>query len=103
MSKKESITNILYEIIDQTNQTLPADKKHLKKALDTPLFGESAVLDSLGLVNFIVSTETALQEKFKIPIVLADERAMSQNSSPFRTIGTLADYIATLLDEKKRK
>ena len=32
--------------------------------------------------------------------VLADERAMSQKHSPFRSIGALADYAATLVAEQ---
>ena len=33
-------------------------------------------------------------------ITIADEKAMSQERSPFRTIGTLVDYIDMLINDK---
>ena len=42
-----------------------------------------------------------IEEEFDVSITIADERAMSQKHSPFRTVGILADYIEMLLVEKK--
>ena len=58
-------------------------------------------MDSLGLVNLIVSVEQNIEDDFDVSITIADERAMSQKHSPFRTVGTLADYIEILLKEKE--
>jgi acyl carrier protein len=44
---------------------------------DTFLIGREAVLDSMGLVT----------------LVLADERALSQKNSPFRSVRSLTNYI----------
>lgn len=63
---------------------------------ETLLFGESGLLDSVGLVSLIVAVEQEIENDLGISIVLADERAMSQKNSPFRSIGALADYAATL-------
>ena len=65
----------------------------------TPLVG-GAVIDSLGLVELIVEIEQRLRRDHGAAVTLADERAMSQKHSPFRTIGTLADYIESLLEER---
>lgn len=65
----------------------------------TPLMGKSAGLDSLGLVNLIVDVEGRLLDDFDVEVTLADERAMSQKHSPFRTIGSLAEYICRLARE----
>jgi hypothetical protein len=34
-----------------------------------------------------------------VEITLADEKALSQKESPFRTIGTLIDYIAQVVKD----
>ena len=97
---KEKINKLIFAAIDKTNENLPK-KQRLKKSLDTPLFGPLATLDSLGIVNLIVNVEREIGKKCGSAIALADERAMSQKNSPFKTIGTLADYIYYLL--KKRR
>lgn len=62
----------------------------------TELFGGSNGVDSLTVVRIIAEVERAAAARFGRPVVLADERAMSRRSSPYRTVGT----IATLLRER---
>lgn len=64
----------------------------------TRLFGREGVLDSLGLVNVVLEVEQMIGDKSGSPISLMDDRAMSQSRSPFRTVGSLADYILQLLN-----
>ncbi len=59
----------------------------------TALIGQAAVLDSMGLVSAILDIEQRLAEAHDVTLVLADERAMSQRNSPFRTVQTLTDYV----------
>jgi len=94
----EKIVQAIFRAVDEVNQGLPEGQR-LKKSLDTVLFGRSGVLDSLGLVNLIVAAEEKIEEEFGITITIADERAMSRKNSPFRTIGTLVDYVSSLLEE----
>ena len=68
---------------------------------DTPLFGENGILDSMGLVSLIVAVEQAIEESMDVSISLADEKAMSQKNSPYKTIGTLAEYAEGLIEEDK--
>ena len=68
----------------------------------TALIGRRSILDSLGLVSLIVTVEQKLSEAYGIIITIADERAMSQERSPFRTVGTLVDYIILLIKEQKQ-
>jgi acyl carrier protein len=56
------------------------------------LIGENAIFDSLGLVSFIVDVEFMLKEE-NINVKLVSEKAMSLNTSPFRTVQTLVDFI----------
>jgi len=80
------------------NHDLPVGEK-LEKSMDSILFGESGQLGSLELVKLVVAVEEKIEDQFGILVSLADERAMSEESSPLSTVGTLASYIDTLLNE----
>lgn len=67
---------------------------------DTRLIGRKGVLDSMGLVTLVVDIEQRLEEEHDVVIIVADERAMSQKHSPFRSVGSLADYIVHLVEEE---
>ncbi len=69
---------------------------NISEGEQTRLFGGDGLLDSLGLVGFIVSVEEALEDKFGINVVLADEKAMSRRTSPFLKVSYLIDYILEL-------
>jgi D-alanine--poly(phosphoribitol) ligase subunit 2 len=64
-----------------------------------PLFGADGVLDSLALVTLVLALEDSIEERTGIAVSLADERAVSQTASPFRTVGTLTAYVETLMRE----
>ena len=49
-------------------------------------------LDSLGLVNVIIDIEVTLMDK-GINISLASEKMTDMETSPFKTIGTLTEFI----------
>lgn len=98
MKTKSEILSIIYASIDEINEI---NELKIMKDPSTRLFGAGSDLDSLGLVNFIVSVEGNINNKFNTTISIADDRAMSQKNSPFRNIDTLSDYIMTLLNEVK--
>ncbi len=62
------------------------------------LFGGESLLDSLGLVSFIVSIEEEIEDKLGISIILADEKAMSRRTSPFSRVSYLVDYILEIIN-----
>jgi acyl carrier protein len=100
MDEKKTIIQTIYGVVDEVNLQQP-DNGQLEKSLDTVLFGQNGKLDSLGLVNFVVAAEQNIEEALSVSVSVSDERAMSQKNSPFRTIGTLVDYICILLREAK--
>ena len=93
--KKEIIETILKTIKD-FNYTLPVNE-HISENLNSTIYGKNSTLDSLGLVSFIVELEQNIEDDFEQAISLADEKAMSQKTSPYQNINTLADYISKLL------
>ncbi|MGL5947841.1 MAG: hypothetical protein ACRCYV_02105 [Aeromonas sp.] len=65
----------------------------------TRLFGQA--LDSMGMVFLVADLEALISEDFNLDITLADDRAMSQKTSPFRSVETLVNYMQQLIDEAK--
>ena len=96
--KVKTIEKIIFKAVQEINEQLPQEQQ-LAQSTKTVLFGKAGKLDSLGLVNLIVIIELNIEDEFDVSISIADEKAMSQQHSPFRTIGTLADYINMLLKE----
>lgn len=82
------------------NASLPDDEQ-VPEALDTRLIGERGLLDSVGLVGLIVLIEERLQRELGLALSIADERAFSQEQSPFRTLGALCDYVELLVREAR--
>jgi len=96
MASFDTIVQIIYDVIDETNENLPENGR-LTKSPDTILFDRSGLLDSLGVVHFIVAVEDRVRDELGVSITLADERAMSAKSSPFRTVTSLASYLTELI------
>ena len=93
----EDVLEVLYQVIDQLNSQ-SSHSEQIEKSKDAPLFGNKGKLDSLGLVNLIVMIEQEMEDCFEASIVLADEKALSKENSPFRTIDSLVEYIIELLE-----
>ena len=68
-------------------------------SLDAVLLGEGGVVDSMGLVRLVLMVEQRVQDDFGVAVSLTDEKALSQRNSPFRNLGTLADYVTACLNE----
>jgi len=98
MADNDRITNTIYKAVEEVNEQLHKNRR-LEKNLETVLFGRGGKLDSLGLVSLIAAVEQNIDEEFGVAITLADERAMSQENSPFRTLSSLKDYARLLLKE----
>ena len=98
MDKKSAIIEIVYQIIDTINEE---ENLNIPKDNQAKLFGRGGNLDSLGLVNLIVSVEEKINNKFGVAISLVDEKAMSQKNSPFLNIDSLSSYILLLIAESK--
>ena len=96
----KSTTTLILEALAELNAQLPPGQK-VPVSPDTLLFGQGGKLDSLSLVNFILLVEERLETEFGVSMTLADERAMSQRNSPFRSIQSLSEYVNQLLSEKQ--
>ena len=96
MDDTKNIVTAIYRAVDWINGELPPDRQ-LSKAPETRLLGSQSVLDSMHLVSLIVAIEREVEDTLGMALTLADERALSMNASPFRSIQSLADYIGNLI------
>ena len=94
---KEKIEEIVIDALVELNEEIESES--LKNPTNkTKLYGGDGALDSLALVTLIADLEERIAEEFDKEILLADERAMSQRHSPFRSVDSLARYITQLLE-----
>lgn len=88
---KQQIEKIVIDVIKDYSLANKIKLPELTK--DTALIGSNRIMDSMGLVNVIVDIETAFLDE-DIEISLTSEAAMSGRISPFRSIGSLCNFIA---------
>ena len=69
---------------------------------NTRIFGSKGFLDSLMLVSAVLDIEQQVNDRYNVSIELADDRSVSQERSPFRSVSSLTDYILTLAAEEKK-
>lgn len=95
---REKILSIIY---DEMNALMEQDSVQGEMNEETGIYGSSGRLDSMGLVSLLVAVEQAVEDEFDIEIAIANARAMSQKNSPFKTVGSLADYVTELVKDAK--
>ena len=94
----------LVTLIMECVQNLPSEngeEPFRQLTEESALFGKDGILDSIGLVSLVVAIEQAIEDQYDTSISLADERALSQKRSPYKTIGSLAEYATRLLERSK--
>lgn len=90
-------------VIASFKQVITNSGKSYDGAVDanTPIMGSESPFDSIDLVTFIVAIEQMIEDDWSFSVTLADDRAMSQTISPFKTIGTISDYVELLIKEQQ--
>jgi acyl carrier protein len=93
----EKIEKIIIDTLVELNDELE-NENFENPVSKTKLYGTNG-MDSLALVSFITDLEERISDEFEKDIVLADEKAMSVKTSPFRSVESLTLYIKSLLEE----
>lgn len=94
---QEKIEKIIIDTLKELNEELENDS-FINPNFKTKLYGANGAMDSLALVSFIADLEDKISDEFEKDIILADEKAMSAKTSPFRNIESLTSYIKSLLE-----
>ena len=72
----------------------------LEKQDNTVLIGKNSKLDSLGILNFITTTEQKIEEAFNVRISLTEnEELIFSENGPLKSLHTLVDYISNQLNK----
>ena len=93
--KQPEIEAIIYQVFD--NLMEQSSELELEKQKSTPLVGDGSVLDSLGLVNFLVALEQKLQDIVGSSFQIADQDLLIGEEQPLRSVETLSAYLAKKL------
>jgi len=98
---KDKIIGIIIQSLNSLNEEWNNPSlEHID--VNTRIYGSGGNVDSLGLVTLITDLEERLTSDFLRDIVLADEKAMSQQNSPFRSVESLSNYIEHLIQSETR-
>jgi len=97
---REQIKAIVLAELSEIGETLPAPTS-IEQGEETRLFGKDGALDSIHLVSLLIAVEQSIEDTFDVQISISSDRAMSQTRSPFRTIGSLTDWVVQLVSESK--
>lgn len=98
----EKIKQVIFDSIEDFND-FNIGNFNLEKSEDEILFGKGGKLDSLALVSLIVIIEEKVEDDLGISIVIANDKAMSEINSPFRTVKSMIDFITMLLEAEKNE
>lgn len=97
MINKDKIIQLVINVIEETvkeNENI----NQVSINLDTPVYGKNGFIDSLSLVRIVAEIEERIYSEFSVEILLADDKAMSQKISPFRSVRSLSEYIYILIN-----
>ena len=95
----QRVQHVLYAAIDELNESLPVDGR-VDKSRATVLFGQASTLDSLALVNLIVSIEQKLLETFSASRGLAESLMQDPQRGLPATVDGLSDHILARMENR---
>ena len=94
MYKADEIIN--EAIIEINNQF---DDVNIENRPDFLLLDSDGTIDSVALVNLFITIETLIEEKTGKEISVVKEDSFESELTPFKSVGSLTDYIKSLLNE----
>jgi len=97
MARDGRVLDAIFDAIDAVNALAPEDRR-IPKSEAVELLGDAAGVDSLGLINLIVTVEQQVETRFGRTISLTGDDELTRSDGPLRTVGALADYVGALLD-----
>lgn len=101
---KEDIYEILYTAIDEFNEMQEEDeqleKKHETVLFSRPGYTEKGVLDSMGIVNLLISVDEALDnDERSVKINFDVNHILENKENILQSIETLANHIYSLSEK----
>ena len=98
--ERNQLETCVLQAVQELNEQLPPEQQ-IENSPQAKLFGREAPLDSIGLVNLIVTVEEQLADELELDLTLANEKAMSRRTSPFQSVESLIEFIEELVREEQ--
>ena len=94
MMTRDRVLQVLLDAVAEFNEELASDRP-LTPSEATSLLPGFSGLDSLGFVNLVTLFEVQLENQIGLSLSLVDEaeEARAAGDDPWRSVGTLADFI----------
>ena len=88
----ELYLELIFAAIKEVNMQQPPEYQ-LKLNKDEFLISDKSCIDSLGLITLLINIEEKISNKFKKNLNLLDEKLISEENTPFKTLGSLASWL----------
>ncbi|MCB9170912.1 MAG: hypothetical protein H6594_11230 [Flavobacteriales bacterium] len=97
MPSPDAIEELTRAVLARLNDDLPAADRFPTDP-STPILGDGGVLDSLGVANFIVGMEEAVERAFGAPVSLSDQDLMGLFAESTVTVRSFAAFLSNRLN-----
>jgi hypothetical protein len=95
---KDIYFEIVEKAVDELNKNLAEGQPFIQKDPSTVLMGDGSNLDSLMLVNILVTSERLVSEILGKEIAVIDETSLDSEDMPFATLASLAEHLSRLVE-----
>ena len=97
-NKTAAVEAAVFRAVDLLNE-LMEETQQLEKSRNAPLLEKGSVLDSLAVINLLVSVEDQIKDTFGRELVLAGEDGTGElTPESLQTVGSLIDAVQMLLE-----
>jgi hypothetical protein len=83
---------LIHETIDEINKQTPPDRR-IDKSPQAVIVGIGSTLDSLGIINFLVSLEAKVAVATGCAVSLLSEEALTDSKGPLHTVESIRGFI----------
>jgi hypothetical protein len=87
------IEKLIHETIDEINEQTPADRR-IEKSSQAVIVGTGSTLDSLGIINFLISLEAKVAVLTGTSVSLLNDDTLNDPNGPLRTVESIEKFIS---------
>jgi hypothetical protein len=91
VSANDRLLQIVFEVLDEINETRPAQDR-IAKDPTTPLVG-GGCLDSLAMISLLVGVDERLQREFQTSVDVVAVMALPVSQSPLWSVDSLVAHL----------
>lgn len=96
---KQKIEKIIFDSLKEFNEEMP-EEETLEISRNTVLLDTDGRIDSLDFVALIVIIETNISNELGKNINIVNEKAFSEENSPFKDVKSLIEFVTELWEEE---